>query len=289
LEPFDPDKVAEKADLIFIALAHTQAMGPARRLITLGKKVIDLSADYRLRSPEVYEKWYKTRHAYPALLKKGVYGLPEVYRAEIAKSALVANPGCYPTGALLPLYPFLKEGCVDATREMIIDAKSGVSGAGRTPTAKTHFTEANEAMEAYNVGVHRHLPEMEQEVARFGGKKAKILFTPYLLPVNRGILTTIYLPLRRSMTQKRIESILDDYYQTEPFIRKVDGSPNLAHVRGANFCDIGAFATPSGRTAILISAIDNLVKGASGQAIQNMNIMMGWDERLGLSAPGFFP
>ena len=177
---------------------------------------------------------------------------------------------------------------IDSTREVIIDAKSGVSGAGRTPTAKTHFAEVNEGMTAYNVGVHRHLPEIEQEIARGAGKKIKVIFTPYLLPVNRGILTTIYLPLNRVLSQKKLESILD-FYQGEPFIRKVDGAPNLAYVRGSNFCDIGVFAASSGRTAILISAIDNLVKGAAGQAIQNMNVMMGWDERLGLSAPGFFP
>jgi N-acetyl-gamma-glutamyl-phosphate reductase len=288
LESFDSERVAEKADLIFVALSHTQAMEPARRLIEAGKRVIDLSADYRLRSPALYEKWYAAPHQQPELLKSAVYGLTEIYRDKIAQGRLIANPGCYPTGALLPLYPFLKEGVIDPTREVIIDSKSGVSGAGRTPTAKTHFTEVNEGMTAYNVGVHRHLPEIEQEIARAAGKKIKTLFTPYLLPVNRGILTTIYLPLNRALSQKKMESILD-FYKGEPFIRKVDGSPNLAHVRGSNFCDIGVFAASSGRIAILISAIDNLVKGASGQAIQNMNVMMGWDERLGLSAPGFFP
>jgi N-acetyl-gamma-glutamyl-phosphate reductase len=288
LEAFDSEKVAEKADLIFVALSHTQAMTPARRLIEAGKKVIDLSADYRLRSPGLYEKWYGAPHQQPELLKSAVYGLTEIYRSKIVQSRLIANPGCYPTGALLPLYPFLKEGVVDRAREIIIDSKSGVSGAGRTPTAKTHFTEVNEGMTAYNVGVHRHLPEIEQEMARAAGKKIKALFTPYLLPVSRGILTTIYLPLNRALSQKKMESILD-FYKGEPFIRKVDGSPNLAHVRGSNFCDIGVFSAASGRIAILISAIDNLVKGAAGQAIQNMNVMMGWDERLGLSAPGFFP
>jgi N-acetyl-gamma-glutamyl-phosphate reductase len=288
LESFDPEKLSEKADLIFVALSHTRAMEPVRKLVEAGKKVIDLSADYRLRSPALYEKWYGSPHLQPGLLKSAVYGLTEIYRNKIASAPLIANPGCYPTGALLPLYPFLREGVVDSTREVIIDAKSGVSGAGRTPTEKSHFTEVNEGMTAYNVGVHRHLPEIEQEMARFGGEKMKTLFTPYLLPVNRGILTTIYLPLNRAFSQKKMESILG-LYEGEPFVRRVEGSPNLAHVRGSNFCDIGVFAASSGRMAILISAIDNLVKGASGQAIQNMNIMMGWDERLGLSAPGLFP
>lgn len=288
LERFDPDTLADRADLIFLALSHTQAIEPARKLIEAGKKVIDLSADYRLRSPLLYEKWYGAPHQQPAILKSAVYGLTEIYRSKIAQGRLIANPGCYPTGALLPLYPFLKEGLADPAREVIIDSKSGVSGAGRSPSSRSHFTEVNEGMTAYNVGVHRHLPEIEQEMARAGGKKLKTLFTPYLLPVNRGILTTIYLPLNRPLSQKKMESVLD-LYKGEPFIRRVDGSPNLAHIRGSNFCDIGVFAASSGRMAILISAIDNLVKGASGQAIQNMNVMMGWDERLGLSAPGFFP
>ncbi|MBI3802549.1 MAG: N-acetyl-gamma-glutamyl-phosphate reductase [Nitrospirae bacterium] len=288
LEAFDPKKMAEKADLIFLALSHTQAQEPVRQLIDAGKKVIDLSADYRLRSAALYESWYHAPHTHPELLKEAAYGLTEVYRHDIARSNLVANPGCYPTGTLLLLYPFLEKGCVDATREIIIDAKSGLSGAGRTPSAKAHFTEVHEGMVAYNIGTHRHLPEIEQEIRRIGGKKRTTLFTPYLLPVNRGILTTIYLPLNEKFNQKRLESILD-LYRGEPFIRRVQGSPNLAHVRGSNFCDIAVFATPSGRTAILMSAIDNLVKGASGQAIQNMNVMMGWEERLGLAAPGLFP
>jgi N-acetyl-gamma-glutamyl-phosphate reductase len=288
LEHFDPKKIAEKADLIFLALSHTKAMEPARQLIDLGKKVIDLSADFRLRSASLYESWYKFPHTRPELLKDAVYGLTEIYRSRIARGRLIANPGCYPTGALLLLYPFLKEGCIDSTREIIIDSKSGISGAGRTPSAKSHFTEVNEGLVAYNIGAHRHLPEIEQEIRRIGRQKVTALFTPYLLPVNRGILTTIYLPLKEKFTQKRIDSVLDTY-RGEPFIRRSDGAPNLNQIRGSNFCDIAAFATPSGRTAILMSAIDNLVKGASGQAIQNMNVMMGWDERLGLMSPGLFP
>jgi N-acetyl-gamma-glutamyl-phosphate reductase len=247
--------------------------------------VIDLSADYRLQSAHAYEKWYLSPHQAPALLKKAVYGLPEIYRKKIAKASLIANPGCYPTGALLPLYPFLKSGEVDTAREIVIDAKSGVSGAGRAPTEATHFPEVHEGLVAYNVGTHRHIPEIEQEIASFG---AKIIFTPYLLPVNRGILTTIYLPLKRPMSQHQLEEILEEY-SNEFFIRLMDHPPNLRDVRGSNFCDIAVFATSGGQTAILISAIDNLVKGAAGQAIHNMNIMMGWDERAGLTAPPFFP
>jgi len=285
LEKFDADRVAENADFIFSALSHTKAMKPVSRWINSGKKVVDLSADYRLQSAKVYEKWYSAPHQEPALLKKAVYGLPEIYRKKIANASLIANPGCYPTGSLLPLYPFLKSGAVDTTREIIIDAKSGVSGAGRSPNEATHFPEVNEGLVAYNVGTHRHIPEIEQEISSFD---AKIIFTPYLLPVNRGILTTIYLPLKQKMSQDQLEEVLDEY-SSEFFIRLVDHAPNLRDVRGSNFCDIGVFATSSGRTAILMSAIDNLVKGASGQAIHNMNIMMGWDEQLGLTAPPFFP
>ena len=285
LEKFDADRVAENADLIFSALSHTKAMKPVSHWINAGKKVIDLSADYRLQSAQVYEKWYSAPHQEPALLKKAVYGLPEIYRKKIAKASLVANPGCYPTGALLPLYPFLKSGEVDTAREIIIDAKSGLSGAGRSPNEPTHFPEANEGLVAYNVGTHRHIPEIEQEIAGFD---AKIIFTPYLLPVNRGILTTIYLPLKRRMTQGQLEEVLDEY-SSEFFIRLVDHPPNIRNVRGSNFCDLAVFATSGGRVAILISAIDNLVKGASGQAIHNMNIMMGWDEQMGLTAPPVFP
>jgi N-acetyl-gamma-glutamyl-phosphate reductase len=297
LEKFDADRVAENADLIFSALSHTKAMKPVSHWINAGKKVVDLSADYRLQSVKVYEKWYSAPHQQPALLKKAVYGLPEIYRKKIAKACLIANPGCYPTGALLPLYPFLKSGVVDTAREIIIDAKSGVTGAGRSPNEATHFPEVNEGLVAYNVGTHRHIPEIEQEIASFGGCdpargaapcEAKIIFTPYLLPINRGILTTIYLPLKRKMTQDQLEEVVDEY-SSEFFIRLIDHAPNLRDVRGSNFCDIAVFATPRGSTAILISAIDNLVKGASGQAIHNMNIMMGWDEQLGLTAPPIFP
>jgi N-acetyl-gamma-glutamyl-phosphate reductase len=287
LEKLDPDSFTEKADLVFSALSHTQGMRAVQQWIETGKKVIDLSADYRLQSPDLYEKWYKTRHLEHALLKRAIYGLSEIYRKQIAQGTtrLIANPGCYPTGALLPLYPFLKSGEVDVTREIIIDAKSGVSGAGRSPTSATHFTEAHEGFAAYNIGSHRHIPEIEQALNPF---HATMLFTPHLLPVNRGLLTTIYLPLKRALLQDQLESILEEY-TSEPFIRLVDHAPNLNDVKGSNYCDIAVFPTRQGRTAILISAIDNLVKGASGQAIQNMNIMMGWEETEGLEAPGFFP
>jgi len=289
LEALDPERISKKADFIFVSLSHTDAMEPVQQFLSLGKKVVDLSADYRFLSEEVYREWYGEAHAHPELLKQRVYGLAEIYRGNIKEAALIANPGCYPTGALLALYPFLEAGLVDSEREIIIDSKSGLSGAGRSASVTGLFAEVNEGMTAYKLGKHRHLPEIVQEVRAFGsGEDPKILFTPYLLPVNRGILTTIYLPLKQEMRQREIESVLR-IYDKEPFIRLVSHSPNIAHVRGSNYCDLGAFETPSGCTAILISAIDNLVKGASGQAVQNMNLMMGWNEALGLRAPGIFP
>ncbi len=288
LESLDVKKIGEKADLIFVALSHTTAMDPVKKFIHLGKKVVDLSADYRLKSAATYRKWYGKTHTATSLLKKGVYGLTEIYRDSIQSAQLVSNPGCYPTGTLLPLYPFLKAGLVDLEREIIIDAKSGISGAGRAPSTKTHFPEINEGLLPYNIGSHRHFPEIQQEAAHFSGKKTKAIFTPYLLPVNRGILTTIYLPLQSPMTQKQIDVTLNPY-KKEPFIRILKNPPNISAVRGTNYCDIAIFKTPSRHMLILISAIDNLVKGAAGQAIQNMNLMMGWEESLGLKDPGLFP
>lgn len=288
LESLDVEKIAGQSDLIFIALSHTQAMGPVNQFLDLGKKVIDLSADFRLQSTTTYETWYGVSHTAPELLNQRVYGLSEIYRNQIKKTNLVANPGCYPTGTLLPIFPFLKKGLVDFDREIIIDAKSGVSGAGRAASSKTHFPEVNEGLLPYNIGSHRHLPEINQEITHFGGKTPQTLFTPYLLPVNRGILTTIYLPLNQALNQQDIHSVLE-VYKNEPFIRLYSQAPNISAVRGTNYCDIAAFETPAQKTVILISTIDNLVKGAAGQAIQNMNLIMGWEESLGLSAPGLFP
>jgi len=288
LEILDAEKIAKKADVIFVALSHTTAMAPVQQFINLEKKVIDLSADYRLKSPTQYKKWYSTAHTASGLLKKRVYGLTEIYREQIKKATLIANPGCYPTGTLLAVYPFLKAGLLDKDREIIIDAKSGVSGAGRAPSTKTHFPEVNEGLLPYNIGTHRHLPEIEQEISAFCGKKTKPLFTPYLLPVNRGILTTVYFPINQNLSQKKIGEILK-CYQNEPFIRCLDHPPNISSVRGTNYCDLSVFKTDRQKTLVIISAIDNLVKGAAGQAIQNMNLMMNWEETLGLTQPGLFP
>ncbi|VAX32239.1 N-acetyl-gamma-glutamyl-phosphate reductase [hydrothermal vent metagenome] len=290
LEVLDPEKISKKTDIVFIALSHTTAMEPVKQFLNLKNKVIDLSADYRLNTPTQYKKWYGTAHTASYLLKKRVYGLSEVYREQIKNASLIANPGCYPTGTLLALYPFLKAGVLDTTREIIIDAKSGVSGAGRTPSTTTHFPEVNEGLLPYNIGTHRHLPEIEQEIASFSKGKEKVdtIFTPYLLPVNRGILTTIYFPINQNLSEKQIQKILS-CYKNEPFIRCLKQPPNISTVRGTNYCDLAVFKTKNRRTLLIMSAIDNLVKGAAGQAIQNMNLMMSWKETLGLTQAGLYP
>jgi len=289
LEPLEVKALSARADFFFLALPHRTAQTPMAALLGAGKKVVDLSADFRLQDPLTYEKWYQASHSEPGLLKQVVYGLPEVYSAWIAEAQGVANPGCYPTGALLPLFPLIKNGLVSPNETILIDSKSGVSGAGRSPSPTSHFTEVNEGVEAYNVGVHRHLPEIVQEVIRGGMTSPRVIFTPHLLPMNRGILTTIYIRLNRSLSRGEILSVLSSHYAKSPFIRILDGSPNPKNVRGSNFCDIGAYIHPDGGWAILLSAIDNLVKGAAGQAVQNMNLMMGFPETAGLMSPGLCP
>jgi N-acetyl-gamma-glutamyl-phosphate reductase len=289
LEPLDLGALAGRADFFFLALPHRSAQTPMASLIGLGKKVVDLSADFRLRDPAVYQKWYQAPHSQPDLLKRVAYGLSEVYREAISAAQGVANPGCYPTAALLLLYPLIKAGMIDPSGPIVIDSKSGVSGAGRAPSQSTHFPEVNEGTEAYSVGIHRHLPEILQEIDRMGMRSQKVIFTPHLLPINRGILTTIYLRPARAITRGELLDLIASRYKGHPFIRIVEGSPNPRNVRGSNLCDIGAYIDADSGWAVLFSAIDNLVKGAAGQAIQNMNLMMGYEETAGLLAPGVFP
>ena len=289
-EPLDPDAIAKKADLAFLALPHVTAQEAAFRLHAKGVKVVDLSADYRLSDAAVYEQWYEHRHQYPDLLAKAVYGLPELHRAQVRSAALVANPGCYPTSAILALAPLLKQALVD-TSSIVIDSKSGVSGAGRTPGLPYHFPEANEAFMAYKVGTHRHTPEIEQELGRLAGTPVTVSFTPHLVPMNRGILTTAYGSLRKKMDTVALHAVYADAYRSEPFVRVLPPGqfPNVRNVRGANFCDLGLHADPRTGRAVIVTAIDNLVKGASGQAVQNMNIMMGFEETAGLRFAALFP
>ena len=289
-EPLDPDTIAKKADFVFLALPHVMAQEAAFRFHLLGKKVVDLSADYRLSDPSVYATWYETTHQYPELLKQAVYGLPELHREKIKKASLIANPGCYPTSALLGLAPLMQKGKIDLG-SIIIDSKSGVSGAGRSPSLAHHYPEVNEGFMAYKVGTHRHMPEIEQELSALAGKQITVSFTPHLVPLNRGILTTIYANQKSPVDTEQLHALYRDFYKDEPFVRllPVGQFPNVRNVRGSNFCDIGVYADPRTGRAVVVTAIDNLVKGASGQAIQNMNLMMGFNEAEGLRFAGLFP
>jgi N-acetyl-gamma-glutamyl-phosphate reductase len=290
LENLEPVRVAAKADFIFTALPHKAAMEVVPTFLEMGKKVVDLSADYRLRDAREYEKWYEP-HMSPDLLKKAVYGLPELKRARIAGADLVANPGCYPTSVILGLAPLLKKKLIDPA-SIIADSKSGVTGAGRSAKVDNLYCEVNEGFRAYGVGgVHRHIPEIEQELSLLAGKNLTITFTPHLVPMDRGILSTIYAVPGVPVSGKELIKIYSDFYKGEPFVRVLqEGSfPSTSFVRGSNFCDIGISLDNRNGRVIVVSAIDNLVKGASGQAVQNMNIMCGFPEAMGLEGLALFP
>lgn len=290
LEPLDPAAVAAGADLIFTALPHQEAMKVVPAFLAAGKKVVDLSADYRLHDPAVYGAWYE-RHKNPELLQAAVYGLPELRREAIRQACLVANPGCYPTSVILGLKPLLENGLIDPDT-IIADSKSGTSGAGRSAKVDSLYCEVNESFKAYGVGgVHRHTPEIEQELSELAGRPVTITFTPHLLPMDRGILSTIYAAPARAMTTEQLVALYADSYRDEPFVRPLPKGqfPATAYVRGSNFCDIGVTLDSRTNRIVVVSAIDNLVKGASGQAIQNMNLVCGFPETLGLEGPAIFP
>lgn len=289
LEHLEPVRVSEKADFIFTALPHQAAMEVVPTFLKLGKKVVDLSADYRFRDPSVYEKWYEP-HMNPDVLGKSVYGLPEIRRGEIAGADLVGNPGCYPTSVILGLAPLLRNGIIDPST-IIADSKSAVSGAGRGAKVDTLFCEVNEGFKAYGVAAHRHTPEIEQELSLLAGEGVTISFTPHLVPMDRGILSTIYAGLSVDSSTSELLALYRDFYKNEGFVRILpEGAyPSTLYVRGSNFCDIGLTIDRRTGRVIVISTIDNLVKGASGQAVQNMNIMNGFPENLGLDALPLFP
>jgi N-acetyl-gamma-glutamyl-phosphate reductase len=290
LENLEPVRVAEKADFIFTALPHKAAMEVVPTFLKLGKRVVDLSADYRLRDAGEYERWYEP-HLSPELLKKAVYGLPELKRVKIAAADLVANPGCYPTSVILGLAPLLKKRLIDPAT-VIADSKSGVSGAGRSAKVDNLFCEVNDGFKAYGVGgVHRHIPEIEQELSQLAGVKMTISFTPHLVPMDRGILSTIYTSPVGEVVLADLVKLYADFYEGEPFVRVLPAGsfPSTAFVRGSNFCDIGLAVDSRTGRIIVVSAIDNLVKGASGQAVQNMNIINGFPENMGLEGLALFP
>jgi len=284
-----PEDVAGAADIVFLALPHGVSMAVAPIFLKAGKKVIDLSADFRLHDVATYEKWY-SRHTAPDIIKESVYGIPELYGDEIAKAMLVANPGCYPTSVILGLAPLLKANWID-NDSIIADSKSGVSGAGREPQVGTLFCEVDEGFKAYKVGEHRHTPEMEQEISILAGCDVRISFTPHLLPITRGILSTIYATLQKDVTTAELIDLYRAFYKGKKFVRvyKAGAFPNISSVRGSNYCDIGLAVDARTKRVIIICAIDNLVKGAAGQAIQNMNLMCGLSEDTGLTMISLFP
>jgi len=279
---------AGEAEVAFLALPHRESALQAVQLLERGAKVIDISADFRLKDPRLYLEWYGFNHPAPDLLKEAAYGLPELYRSQIKSARLVANPGCYPTAAILALAPALDAGIIDGS--IIIDAKSGVSGAGRTLHLKSQFCEANENASAYALEGHRHLPEIDQELKIAGKKQTmRITFVPHLIPVTRGILSSCYAELCKEVSQTQLEQLYKDFYANEPFIRLADTPPHINQVRGSNYCAIYPQIDKRTNRLIVISAIDNLVKGAAGQAIQNMNIMFGLEETTGISIPAIYP
>lgn len=277
-------------DVVFMAMPHGVALELVPPLLQKGQKVIDLGADFRFRDPQTYQAWYKLPHTQGELTKKAVYGLPEIYRKEIRQAGLVGNPGCYPTSIILPVYPLLKEGLVDPDR-IIIDSKSGVSGAGRKGEVAYSYGELFGNFKAYGLPAHRHTPEIEQELSRAAGKELQVSFTPHLLPVARGILSTIHLSLTKSITTQEVEEILTRSYQGEPFVKivKEPGLPELKWVVGTNCCQIGVRVDRRTNQLIVVSVIDNMGKGASGQAVQNMNLICDLPETMGLQGWPVYP
>jgi N-acetyl-gamma-glutamyl-phosphate reductase len=279
-EPFDPDRlVAGGVQCAFGCLPHGVSMTALPALLQRGLRVIDLSADYRLRDPNVYAQWYGESHRDLAHLAQAVYGLPEVYGDDIPTAQLLANPGCYPQTAVLALAPLVAARLIEPD-SIIVDSKSGVSGAGRTPKLSTHFPECNESVSAYQIGKHRHTPEIEQTLSDVAGEPVRVLFTPHLIPMDRGILTTSYAVPRRPVTDEQLLELFRDYYAQAPFVRVVSHLPATKDCSGSNFLDVTVRAVRD--RVLVLSCTDNLVRGASGVAVQNFNRMYGFDERTAL-------
>jgi len=286
------DWAAVGLDAAFCALPHGTTQTVIKKLLAEAPqtKVVDLSADFRLADVEAYARWYGHAHQAPELQPEAVYGLSEIYRRDIKKARLVANPGCYTTTAELPLIPLLKAKAIEAD-EIVVDAKSGMTGAGRAAKEAMLFSEVSEGFNAYGVGKHRHMAELDQEFSRAAGREVVASFTPHLVPMNRGILATIYVRGRRGRTAQDLHTILSDTYAKEPFVHVLPfgETPHTRHVRGSNMTMIGVAADRIEGRAIIVAALDNLVKGASGQAIQNMNLMLGFPETMGIEQVALFP
>ncbi len=278
IEPLDLDKLSKLADVALCCLPHKVSMGFVPKLLDAGVKVIDFSADYRLKDVEVYEKYY-VKHTDTENLKHAAFGLPELFREQIKGASLVANPGCYPTGASLAIAPLLKKDLIE-TDTVIVNSVTGTSGAGMKPSSKFHFPNMNENLFPYGIGTHRHMPEIEQITSDVAGKKVTVLFQPHVGPFDRGILSTVYCQSKTKLNDEDLLKLYNDFYQDEPFVQVRKDAPAVKDVAGTNYCHI--FVTCVKGKIVCFSVIDNLVKGASGQAIQNMNIIFGLEETQGL-------
>lgn len=290
METLDTGKLADTVDLVFFAAPPGVSKDILPGLVEKGVKCIDLSGDFRLTSPEVYQQWYNIEPAPSAYLKKACYGLTEIYPEEVKKASFIANPGCYPTATLLGLMPALKQGMIHPS-SIIIDAKSGVSGAGRSASAMTHFSEMNENLKAYKLGQHKHIPEIEQIIQKASGEQVNVTFTTHLVPMTRGIMATMYAELEKGITTAEVLAVYEDFYKDHPFVRiRPEGTwPSTREVYGSNYCDIGIHADERTGRLTIVSVIDNLVKGASGQAIHNMNVLCGFEETTGLKNIPIYP
>ena len=290
-EDISPVDMVKRCDVVFTATPHGGASLPyAKECVRQGKKIIDLSADFRLRNRSVYEEWYEVSAPGQDLLDLAVYGLPELYGERIKKTSILANPGCYTTASILANAPLIACGLIDEN-SIIIDAKSGTSGAGRSAKVPNLFCEVNEGIRAYGVTTHRHTPEIEQELSLLAGKNVKVTFTPHLVPMNRGILAVSYSKIKKDLTEDELTAVYKDFYKNAPFVRVLNGGilPNTRYTAYTNYVDIAVKKDARTERYIIISSLDNLLKGAAGQAVQNMNLMFGFDETEGLKNFGFYP
>lgn len=290
METFDADMICENNNLVFLATPSGVSSTLVPQLVEKGIKVIDLSGDLRLRLAKAYEKWYKHAPADKKFLEQAVYGLSELYEGKIKSSFLISNPGCYPTASILGIVPILKTNLADY-KSIIIDAKSGVSGAGRGLSLTSHYAEINENIRAYKLGAHQHIPEIEQVLQDESGREITVSFTTHLVPMTRGIMCTIYINLNESVSTDEVIDLYKQFYSNSPFVRiRPEGTvPGTKEVLGSNYCDIGLYVDQRTGRLTIVSVIDNLVKGASGQAIQNANLMYGWDVRTGLKDIPLYP
>jgi len=286
----DIDDLAGACEIVFLAVPHGTAMDMAAALVERGVRVVDLSADFRIEDPEIYAQWYGLAHRHPGLIADAVFGLPELYADKVKEARLVANPGCYPTSAILGLYPALATGIVD-TDGLVIDSKSGTTGAGRKAVVGSLFCEVSDTFRAYNLGKHRHTPEIEQELSKIAGTELRVSFNTHLLPINRGILSTCYSRLTRDLDLTAVHALYETAYADAPWVRVMPQGalPETRNVRGTMFCDIGLTVDPRTRRLIIVSCIDNLCRGASGQALANANIMLGLAPSTGLALAPLVP